>query len=438
MGSACCVAARDRTITNGSSSDIVQRNVRYSPSWSFRWDNRGRVAGEETSMNWFSDGVSRNDGLDVKSQTTVETAYASEEGSPLDSFRTLTWQKSPISEVNNEISRVSPSDPSISASPLEVKESKETPVVMDPSPTKMSPSMHSISSVSTSPLSSQGHLPPSSTPLRWSRRSPGHQLLRQVSDSRIPGLKSPNFSISEEGSPFALPGWSNESNRGSRGGSSDSWSIPAFSEFMAASHRERWSFDSESLSFSRDKISRSSGRVSSSPSVDLQTCGVCSKLLTERSSWGSQKIIATNELAVVAILICGHVYHAECLENMTPEINKYDPACPVCTFGEKKALKLSEKAMRAEMDLKARINKRSRSRVVDSDIGGGSVVFDRQKSSGHEGRVPKMSSSSSMKSSLGKPFLKRHFSFGSKGTRSLSESHSSRKKGFFWAKSSKE
>lgn len=310
---------------------------------------------------------------------------------------------------------------------------------MDPSSTKMSPSMHSISSVSTSPLSSHGHLPPSSTPSRWPHRSPGHQLLRQVSDSRIPVLKSPNFSISEEGSPFVLPGWSNGSNRGSHGGSSDSWPIPAFSEFMAASQRERWSFDRQSLSLSRDKISRYSGRVSSSPSVDMQTCGVCSKLLSERSSWGSQKIIATNELAVVAILICGHVYHAECLENMTPEINKYDPACPVCTFGEKKALKLSEKALKAEMDLKARINKRSRSRVVDSDISGDSIVFDYQKSSGHEGRGPKMGSSSSMKSSLGKPFLKRHFFFGSKGTtRSLSENHSTRKKGFFWAKSSKE
>ncbi|KAK2966019.1 hypothetical protein RJ640_017097 [Escallonia rubra] len=434
MGAACCVAAKDRTITNGSSSDILQRNIRYSPSWSFRWDNRGRVAGEETSTNWFSGGVSRNDGLDVKSRTTAETTYASEEGSPLDSLRTLTWQKSPVSEGHNSTLRLPHSDPSISRNSTEVKESTESPVISDPSPTKMSPSMQSVSSLSTSPLSSQSHLlPASSTPSRWPRRSPGHQLLRQVSDSRIPGFKSPSFSISEEGSSFVLPGWSNESNRGSHGGSSD-WSIPAFSELMATSHRERWSFDSESLGMGRDKISRSSGR-NSSPSIDIQTCGICSKLLTEKSSWGSQKIIATNELAVVSVLKCGHVYHAECLENMTPEISKYDPSCPVCTFGEKQALKLSEKALRAEMDLKARNSKRSRNRVVDSD--GDTISFTRQKSS-VEGRGSKMSSSSSFKSSLGRPFLRRHFSFGSKGTRTVSENHSSQKRGFFWTKSSKE
>lgn len=246
-------------------------------------------------------------------------------------------------------------------------------------------------------------------------------------------LKSPNLSISEEGSPFMLPGWSNESNRGSHGGSSDGWSVPAFNELMATSHRERWSFDSESLNFSRDKVSRFSGRVSSSPSIDMQTCGVCSKLLTEKSSWGTQKIIANNELSVVAILICGHVYHAECLENMTSEINKYDPACPVCTFGEKKVIKLSEKALKADLESKARMHKKSRSRVVDGDMNGDDIMFDHCKIS------PKMNSSSSMKASVGKPFLKRHFSFGSKGSRSLSENSSfPRKKGFFWAKSSRE
>lgn len=208
----------------------------------------------------------------------------------------------------------------------------------------------------------------------------------------------------------------------------------AFSELMATSNRERWSFDSESFGFNREKITRSSSRISASPPVELQTCGVCSKLLTERSSWGSQKIIVNNELSVVAVLICGHVYHAECLENMTPEINKYDPSCPLCTYGEKQMHKLSEKALKAEMDLKAR-NKRARNRVLDLDSD--SVLFDRLKSSGQQGNGPKMGSSSSMRSSLGKPFLRRHFSFGSKSTRALSENPSTRKKGFFWAKSSK-
>lgn len=89
MGSACCVAAKDRTITDRSGSEVMPRNERYSPSWSFRWDNRGRVAGEEES--------SINDRLDNKSHTTVETTYATE-GSPLDSSRSFTWQKPSVSE----------------------------------------------------------------------------------------------------------------------------------------------------------------------------------------------------------------------------------------------------------------------------------------------------------------------------------------------------
>nr|XP_043621128.1 uncharacterized protein LOC122592875 [Erigeron canadensis]XP_043621129.1 uncharacterized protein LOC122592875 [Erigeron canadensis]XP_043621130.1 uncharacterized protein LOC122592875 [Erigeron canadensis] len=418
MGSACCVAARDRTITDRSGSDVMTRNDRYSPSWSFRWDNRGRVAGEESSVNCLSDGGGTNDRLDNKSQTTVETTYATE-GSPLDSSRSLTWHKPSLSE---EI-RVPRSDPSYSKNLHEGKDSRGASVSLEPSPTKMSTQTHSVSSFSASPLSSsQSQLMPLSslTPSRWPRRSPGHHLLRQVSDSRIRGMMSPNFSISEEGSPFMHPGWNNKSNTGSHGGSSDGWS-----------NRDRWSFDSESLSFSRDRISRSSGRVSSSPTVEIQTCGVCSKLLTERSCWSSQKIVATNGLPVVAVLLCGHVYHAECLENMTPEINKYDPACPICTFGAKKVLKLSEKAM-GELDLKSKISKKLRSRVVDS---GDSALFDRFTS----GRGPRMGSSSSMKSSTnsGKPFLKRHFSFGYKPNRSLSD-NSSKKKRFFWSKSSKE
>ncbi|XP_057966182.1 uncharacterized protein LOC131156482 isoform X2 [Malania oleifera] len=430
---------RDKAIPNRLSSETVHRNVRYSPSWSFRWDNRGRVAGEvETSVSWLSDGVSRSYGSDIKSGTHEDSTYASEVETLSGSLQTPTWQKSPVSERAAEKLSCPTSDQSISRNiSLEVKESTECPAASDLPPIKQSNSVPSSSSLSSSMLSSQTYLlPAGSTPSKWPHRSPGHQLSRHVSDNRIRGLKSPSsYTVSEERPSFVPPTWSNESTRGSHGGSSDGWSMHAFSELMVTSQKERWSFDSESLG---DKITRSSSRISTSPSLDLQTCGVCSKLLTEKSSWSSQKIFANNELSVVAVLICGHVYHAECLENMTPEINKYDPACPVCTLGEKQTLKLSEKALKTEMDFKAKASKRSRNRVVDSNFDGDSVVFDNRKSNGLERKGPKMGSSSSMKSSLGKPFLRRHFSFGSKGTRSFSENQSTRKKGFFWTRSSKE
>ncbi|XVE67009.1 hypothetical protein DITRI_Ditri08aG0125800 [Diplodiscus trichospermus] len=433
MGAACCVAARDKTIVNASGSEVLHRNTRYSPTWSFHWDNRGRVAGEDTSLGSFSGAISRNDGSEIK----YESVCALEDGSPSESFQSLSWQKAPTPEGTVGQVRTPTSDRSISRNismdvNSEQVESVESPAISYLSPSKLSLSLPSASSLAASPLSAQSHVHPTSSTTRWPLRSPGHHLSRQVSDNRILGLKSPNrYSVGEE--RLVMPSWCNESTGGSGGGSSDGWSMHAFSELMATSRRERWSFDNDAWGFHREKISKCSSRISASPSVDLQKCGVCSKLLSEKSLWSSQKIISSNELSVVAVLTCGHVYHAECLENMTPEIDKYDPACPICTLGEKKTNKLSEKAFKAEMDFKAKINKRSRSRVVDSDIDGDPVIFNRLKSSGHEGKA----SGSSMKSSLGGSFLRKHFSFGSKGNRSPSENHSTRKKGFFWAKSSK-
>ncbi|KAK7310617.1 hypothetical protein RJT34_08228 [Clitoria ternatea] len=432
MGAACCVAARDKTIQSGSTSEVLHRNIRCSPTWSFRWDHRGRVAGEDTSINWFSDGISRNDGSESKNESV------SEDGSPLQNYQWNRCQKSPISEGTAAHVRKSTTDQSFSrtvsidASVEQVNGLAESSIVSCPSPTK--PSLSSTS-LSGSPLSSQCHVPPSSsTPFRWPCHSPGHQLLRQA-DGRVPAVKSPSsLSLSEERPVF--PSWSNESGMRSHGGSSDGWSIPGFPEQMGTPHRERWSFDSESFGFNRERLARSSSWFSASP-VDLQSCGICSKLLVEKSSWSTQKIMANTDLSVVAVLICGHAYHADCLESMTLDINKYDPACPVCTFGEKRTMKLFEKALKAEMDLKAR-SKKSKNRVVDSDIDDDPVMFDHFKGRGLKGKGPRMDSSSSGRRSFGKPFLRRHFSLGSKGSRPIVENHLTRKKGFFWAKSTKE
>ncbi|KAK3420971.1 hypothetical protein EUGRSUZ_G01695 [Eucalyptus grandis] len=314
---------------------------------------------------------------------------------------------------------------------LEQVDSRESPAYLCPSPTKLSVSCLPSAS-SPLPSSSQIHLQPATlTPLRQPSSS-GKQLLQQKSDNKLQGSKSPSSQLDAEERP-GIPSWSNDSTRGSYGGSSDGWSVNAFSELVATSRQGSWSFDGEPFGLKRDKITKRSCQTS----TDQQTCGVCTKLLTEKSSWSTQKIIANNELSVVAVLICGHIYHAECLEIMTPDIDKYDPACPICTFGVKQTLKMSEKALKAEMDSKIKKGKRSRNQVVDSDLGG-DYVYDRFKSSGSDVKGSRVGSSSVMRSSSGKPFLSRHFSFGSKGSRSLKENHSTRRKGFFWTKSSKE
>jgi len=260
---------------------------------------------------------------------------------------------------------------------------------------------------------------------RKARRSPGYQLSRQVSDSRIPSLKSLNESGNcspDSRQSFVLSVCSNDlSAGGSHGGSSDGWSMRAFTELVAASsQRERWSLDSENLSALNSKT------VGSSPSsADLQTCRVCSKLLTEKSPWSAQKIVSTNELSVAAVLVCGHVYHADCLESITSETDRYDPPCPVCTNGERLMQKLLTKA-----DSKAR-NKIFRRVAADIDMDGDSAAPEPHK---WGVKSPSMGASSSMKGR--QPFLRRHFSIGSRPppARSVSESEASRKKKGFWSR----
>ncbi|XP_074309716.1 uncharacterized protein LOC141644143 [Silene latifolia] len=63
---------------------------------------------------------------------------------------------------------------------------------------------------------------------------------------------------------------------------------------------------------------------SSNPS-EGHKCGVCHRLLSHRSPWKS------TEMPVTGVLFCGHVFHAECLEQNTPKSNKSDPLCPICT-----------------------------------------------------------------------------------------------------------
>ncbi|KAG7636953.1 putative transcription factor C2H2 family [Arabidopsis thaliana] len=420
MGNACCVATRDKMVVpNTSAVENFQRNnVRYSPNWSFRWDNRGgRVAGEETSVSLLSDRISRNDVSDVKS----ETALVSSQGSPLDNFQTQSWQKSPASDQS--FSRIASID-SVSEQ-ITQKTNDSTDPTYYPSPAKLSLSLASQpSSFSVSPVSSQSHLPMPPASSSQLKLTPPPRLSKQVSYGQIFGFTSPSRSSATE------ERLGNESQ-------SDGSSMQAFSEMMAYSRRESCSYDNECFGLRRDKIDNLGSRKSN----DQQNCGACSRSLSEKSLLSSQKIFATNELSVAAILACGHVYHSECLEQMTPEIDKFDPSCPICTLGEKKTFKLSEKALKADLEMKARHNKRLRNRVVDSDE---FVKFNNNHEAavGYKGKAPKLISSSSLRSYSPKPFLARHFSFGSRSNsvKSPKEIHSAsslRKKGFFWTKSSK-
>ncbi|GJN37865.1 hypothetical protein PR202_gb26861 [Eleusine coracana subsp. coracana] len=87
----------------------------------------------------------------------------------------------------------------------------------------------------------------------------------------------------------------------------------------------------------------------------IGVCKLCSRLLKERSSWNG------HELAVVAVLFCGHAYHANCLDSITAESEKYDPPCPVCTYGESCARELFGK-------LDSKIKNKTSKNIATSDL----------------------------------------------------------------------
>ncbi|KAJ6773643.1 hypothetical protein OIU79_017167 [Salix purpurea] len=433
MGGACCVAARDNDFPTRTGCRSLHGNAGCSPTLSFRWDNRRRVAGEiEDSSYQMSLGVSRDASVEMKGTLGSDRGNLSDGSSPLESFGAPISLKSPVHEGMGVNLMTQPSDLSMETNyPVEVKSLTESPDIADLPLPKIAYSVQSSFSTPTAdPLPTRGHpLPPNSTPSRRACRSPGHRLLRQISDSRILGLKSPNnYSLSEGRSSFVLSTCSHDLAMGSHGGSSDGWSMRTFSELVASSQRGRWSFDSEHFGAGFGKTSGCSSRFSYSPSLELQACGACSKFLTEKSVWSSQRIAGTHEFPVVAMLVCGHVYHAECLEATTLEVDKYDPACPICEGGETQVLKMSKKALKTEAEIKAKSLKISRNRVIDSYHDSDFDDLYQQKNAMQDREATKMDPSSSVASSSLKPFLRRHFSLGSKWSRTLSE-----KRGF-WAR----
>uniref|UniRef100_A0A0E0C095 RING-type domain-containing protein n=1 Tax=Oryza meridionalis TaxID=40149 RepID=A0A0E0C095_9ORYZ len=365
------------------------RNVRHSPSWSFRWDNRTHIEDIMEMPTLFSNHSSGSIRPETKSGSIAPTDGFSNGGSPSDMFNKLKCHKS---DRKRESSKIARSDlrgrsTTSNSSPEAKLSRKSLDTVSVASDSKMSisvPSTPPAISRADPSSSSRGHsLPTDADSMRKARRSPGYQLYRQVSDSKIPSLRSLNEGASPEGRPSSsmLSVCSNDlSAVGSHGESSDGWSMRTFSEMVASSQRERWSVDSELLGSVSSKMTRSN--ASNNPtthSPDQEVCKLCLKLLKERSTWNAQ------ELAVVAVLLCGHVYHADCLDSLTAEADKYDPPCPVCTHGEKCTVKLFGK-----LESKTK-NKIPKNVIVDVNLDG---ISKHQKENRRE---PRLGTSSSLK-----------------------------------------
>lgn len=66
-----------------------------------------------------------------------------------------------------------------------------------------------------------------------------------------------------------------------------------------------------------------------SSNVTKQFCGLCQKPLRKKH-YMLDSNIPSYEPSVVAVLVCGHLYHADCLEERTHHDNATDPPCPIC------------------------------------------------------------------------------------------------------------
>ncbi|AED92529.1 unnamed protein product [Arabidopsis thaliana] len=66
-------------------------------------------------------------------------------------------------------------------------------------------------------------------------------------------------------------------------------------------------------------------------SMTHQRCGICKKLLSQKSPWSSYKILRSRDMPATGVFPCHHVYHVECLDKATPTAQTRDPSCPVCS-----------------------------------------------------------------------------------------------------------
>lgn len=95
--------------------------------------------------------------------------------------------------------------------------------------------------------------------------------------------------------------------------------------------------------FSRpDRIRSSSLAADAVPSNAVKMgCGICQKPLKRKSFGHGNPLISSYDHSsyehssyehstIVAILVCGHAYHAECLDEKTSFEEIRDPPCPVC------------------------------------------------------------------------------------------------------------
>ncbi|KAK6126909.1 hypothetical protein DH2020_039349 [Rehmannia glutinosa] len=83
--------------------------------------------------------------------------------------------------------------------------------------------------------------------------------------------------------------------------------------------------------FQKPERIRSSSFANNAVSGDSRKmeCRICQKRL-RKHPFIIENSISSSDLSVVAVLVCGHAYHADCLEQKTSQEDRQDPSCPLC------------------------------------------------------------------------------------------------------------
>lgn len=103
-----------------------------------------------------------------------------------------------------------------------------------------------------------------------------------------------------------------------------------FLVYITVSHLILFS-EKKEKAFCRQERTRTISLITDATSTEEAklVCGLCEGSLKGRSCI-FENAISAGELSVVAVLVCGHVYHADCLEQKTWHEDIRDPLCPLC------------------------------------------------------------------------------------------------------------
>ncbi|TYI48357.1 hypothetical protein E1A91_D13G242800v1 [Gossypium mustelinum] len=102
--------------------------------------------------------------------------------------------------------------------------------------------------------------------------------------------------------------------------------------FKFAQYKPESGRDGGEKAFGRPERIRSTSLVMDAvlPDQVNAVCGLCQKHL-RRKPYILGNTLASGEFSVVAVLVCGHVYHVDCLEKRTSFEERRDPQCPLCS-----------------------------------------------------------------------------------------------------------